>query len=381
MFATSALLTALVVPGFVAGSAAPQIRADFPLDPGAIGLIFGGFWGAIGVASAPAARVTERLGPTASARLAAVLSASASLLAAATAGSALALGLILVVAGLAVAVAEPALNTLLARHVSSERQGRAFAVKQSGLPAGLILTGLAVPLLADPFGWRWLLVLAAVLAVVCAALLPPAAAGERAHERPPSVRLDRGPLMLLALGSGLGTAAIGAHNAFFVVASPEAGLSPTVAVVLLAVGSGLTIAIRLVVGFRADRRSGGHIQTIAAMIGSGVLGFALLVLGGAAATLVGGLLVITFVWGWMGLLSFAVVRHYPDAPGRATGFVQTGLFLGTLIGPVVFGQIAEATSFTVAWSSAGLWACLAAALFLLAGRALVRTGRAPRSDQ
>jgi MFS family permease len=372
----TALLTACVMPSFVTATAVDLIRQDFAMREGALGLIFGGFYGAVAVGSAPAGWLVDRLGAQASARLAGAVTVAMSLAIALFARSAFVLGLFLVLAGVAVAILEPALNTLLSRCVPRERQALAFAVKQASLPAGLLVTGLAVPLLGRAVGWRVIFVIAAVLALVAAATLPgERRSGSQRTSAGPSPPLEATPLVLLAVASGFGTAAIAALNAFLVVAAPDLGMSPEAAAVVLAAGSALTIALRLVVGLRADRRVGGHLRTIAAMLATGALGFALLIPGVTLPSVVGALLVITFVWGWMGLLSFALVRYYPEAPGRVTGWVQTGLFSGTLLGPIVFGQIVERGPFRVGWVVAGTWSCLAAIIFMRAARALQRTGR------
>ena len=364
------------MPSFVTATAVGLIRDDFALGEAALGLIFGGFYGAVAVGSTPAGWLVDRLGPLAGARVAGAVTVTTSLAIALFAHSAFVLGLLLILAGVAVAILEPALNTLVGRGVPTERHAFAFAIKQAGLPAGLLVTGLAVPLLGAAMGWRPIFVLAAVLALVAAVALPgESRSGAQGKSAGPSAALEASPLVLLAVASGFGTAAIAALNGFLVVAAPDLGMSPEAASVVLAAGSALTIALRLVVGLRADRRAGGHLRTIASMLAIGAFGFALLLPGIALPSVAGALLVITFVWGWMGLLSFALVRYYPDAAGRVTGFVQTGLFTGTLLGPIVFGQIVERGSFRVGWIVAGAWSCIAAIVFMRAARALRRTGR------
>ena len=46
-------------------------------------------------------------------------------------------------------------------------------------------------------------------------------------------------------------------------------------------------------------------------------------------------------WAWPGLFNLAVVRVNPSAPGAATGITQTGTYLGAVVGPVLFGVVAE----------------------------------------
>ena len=58
------------------------------------------------------------------------------------------------VAGLANAVAQPAINLFMADQVPIDRQGLAFGIKQSAIPGAILVSGLALPALALPLGWR-----------------------------------------------------------------------------------------------------------------------------------------------------------------------------------------------------------------------------------
>ena len=74
--------------------------------------------------------------------------------------------------GVANGMGGPAVSALLKREVSERSQGLAFGVQQSGASIGSLLAGLALPLVAIPFGWRWGFVAAAVLAVVAVVPVP-----------------------------------------------------------------------------------------------------------------------------------------------------------------------------------------------------------------
>lgn len=65
-------------------------------------------------------------------------------------------------------------------------------------------------------------------------------------------------------------------------------------------------------------------------------------------------------WGWPGLLSLAVVRQSPEAPGAAMGIAATGLFAGAVLGPIAAGGLVEETSFDALWVACGVLSLLAA---------------------
>ena len=69
-----------------------------------------------------------------------------------------------------------------------------------------------------------------------------------------------------------------------------------------------------------------------------------------------------------------MVRVNPNAPGAATGITQTGTYFGAVVGPVLFGLVAERLSFRAAWLGAGAMASLAA-VTILGARRRVRAWR------
>jgi MFS family permease len=185
--------------------------------------------------------------------------------------------------------------------------------------------------------------------------------------------------VLLALGIGLGSTAASPLGSFLVESSVVAGLRVETAGLLLALGSATNIVIRIVFGRLADGMSGGRLLLVAAMLGIGVVGFALLATGESALILPGVLLAFGAGWGWPGLFNFAVVKTNPTAPAAATGITQTGASAGAAIGPLVFGLVVEAASYDAAWLVSGVVA-LAALAAILTGRRMVLRDRRPAHE-
>lgn len=88
--------------------------------------------------------------------------------------------------GLAKAIGSPGVAAMLARDVADDRRGFAFGLQQSAPPLGALLAGLALPLIALPFGWRWAFVAAAALTLAAGAAIPAitSARGVIARPRP-----------------------------------------------------------------------------------------------------------------------------------------------------------------------------------------------------
>lgn len=120
MASTAAATTAGVLPLFLVGSQAVQLRAEFGFDLAAVGAVVAAGWITASVASTSMGRLAERVGGGRALRAAALLSAMTMLLVAVVARSWLALVVLVSVGGFANAMAQPAANILTARSIPLE---------------------------------------------------------------------------------------------------------------------------------------------------------------------------------------------------------------------------------------------------------------------
>lgn len=367
-----------VLPAFLTGGLAVQIRGEIGFGESALGLAVSIFFISSALVSAGAGQAIERVGYRVVLRAVPLMAAASLLGVALFAYSWLLLVGFLIVGGLANAVAQPAVHLMLAREVSGGRQGLAFGIKQAAIPAATLLGGLAVPLIGVTVGWRWAFVLCAVgaLGISC---VTPQAQGRVATPGPGRSEGKTRPasLLVLAIGVGLGAAAAVPLGTFIVESGVQAGIRVGLAGVLLAVGSAVGIAVRVVSGWRADRRAGNHFLVVVLMLVLGAGGFALIASGLAPLLVVGTLLAFGAGWGWNGLFNFAVVTNNRDAPAAATGVTQTGVTTGSAVGPAAFGLLVEHASYGVAWLTAGGTALMAAAAIALGRRMLIRSRQKP----
>ena len=376
-----AVATAGVLPAFLTGGLAVQIRSEMGFGSAALGLAVALFFATASLASALMGRLVEKMGSHRAMRVSTSGSAAALLGVALFAGSWAGLVACLVLGGLANAVAHPATHLSLAREVPANRQGLSFGIKQAAIPAATLLAGLAVPILAVTVGWRWAFAGGAALALLISLLVPAETLGgvgrlkaARAGDAPTA------PLVLLALGIGLGSAAATPLGAFVVESSVAAGLRVETAGFLLAAGSAVGIAVRVLFGHLADGMDGGRLRLVAAMLGVGVVGFAMLASGSGVLMVAGTLLAFGAGWGWPGLFNFAIVKTNPNAPAAATGITQTGASAGAALGPLVFGLVVEAAGYGTAWLLCGAVALVALVAILL-GRAMIVGDRAPETAE
>lgn len=377
--ATGAITTTIasVLPVFLVGGLAVQIREELRFSPAGLGVAVSVYFGASALASVPAGRLVERFGPTAVARSAVLLSAVSMAAVAVVARSLTTLVAVLAVGAAANALGQLASNAALARHVPVRRQGLSFGLKQAAIPVSTLLAGAAVPAVALTLGWRWAFGVAAVLAAASVLLVPVEPRGGRRAGQADGERATAA-LVVIGLAATLGAGAASALSTFLVDAAVERGLEPGPAGLALTYGSVVCVAARIVGGWQADLRPDRQIGVIAALLTTGAAGLALLAAGGTMALGIGVALGFGFGWAWPGLMNFAVVRLHAHAPAAATSITQTGVYAGGFAGPVVLGAVAAAGGYPTMWTVAAMVMLLAALLMLIGSSLLHRhTRRAP----
>lgn len=367
-----AITTAATLPIFLTGALAVQIGQDITLTAARLGTLTAVFFTTSALSSSLSGHVAERFGFTLGMRFAAALSAFVAFTIALRPAWSTFL-VMLLVAGFANSAGQVSSNLYIAQRISSARHGFAYGIKQSGVLAGTLLGGLAVPAIALTVGWRWAFFATAVGAACLIPLIP---SGRSA----PVVRSEAGTassplplLILLAAGAAAGAGAANSLGAFFVASSVHDGLSEGNAGLLFALGSCVGLASRLGLGRLADARTGGRLNWVALLLLVGAGGYLLLSTSAAWIVLPATVLCFGGGWGWPGLFNFAVVNRNPDAPAFATGITQTGAYVGAIVGPLSFGRVAESVSYDAAWLMAAGLALVGAASIVVARRFLVRS--------
>lgn len=348
------------MPGFLAASLAPRIRAEFAYGDSTLGLAVALFYVVSASCSVPAGRLVDRVGAEWGTRLAAAFTASSCLAVALLAQSAASLTALMLIGGVGNALGGPSVSALLAREVAARRQGLAFGAQQAGAPMGALLAGLALPAVAIPFGWRWGFLAAAALALVAVAGAPRAAVtGARPRT---AARRPQGFTSVHALGiaAALASAAGVGFVSFLVTYAVGSGMGEGAAGLLLAGVSLMATASRIVLGVLADRAGQEPLRPVAAMLLASVAGYLLLTAGEPVVIAAAALLAGSLGWAWPGGLNLAVVRRSPQAPAWAVGVMMTGLFVGAVGGPLLTGFLAEHDRFALAWVCCAGLALLAA---------------------
>lgn len=360
--------SATVLPGFLVGALALQVRGDLDVSVAAVASGVTVFFAAGAIAAGPGGRLAERIGAL-RAMLGCLLGTTACLIAVAGLANSLVLLLALIaVAGLCNAVSQPAINLFMADQVPIERQGLAFGIKQSAIPMAVLISGLSLPLIALPFGWRPTFVACAAATLVVAVVV--ARSAPSFVPPPPRARAPRPSraLLVTAVGAALASAGPNSLGAYLVASAVDVGIAEGAAGVLAASGSAISLVVRVVAGQRADRRRDYGFAAVIALLVSGTLGFALLASDSSGLFVTGAIVAFSLGWGWPGLFNLAVVDHNRDAPGAATGVTQTGIYVGAAGGPALYGILSGEIGYSAAWAISGGLCLVAAVAFAYAAR-------------
>lgn len=371
----ASLLTTLgTLPVFLLASQSVLVREELGFGARLFGVAVGTFFAAAAITAVLAGMVADRVGRRVSTIAAGALSATGCLGVGLGAGEWWSLAVLMAVLGMANAACQVTANLAMARSVPPHRRGLGFGVKQSAIPLAIVLAGLAVPSVTAAYGWR-----PTYLACGCAGLLvvlvglvrrPAAPAGPEggagvveAPDRPPM------PALLVSMVAiALGSAAANSLGSFVASWGYEVGLTPSQAGVLMAVGSALNIAARLLSGGLADRRHGRNLPIVAVQMLVGGLALALLSVDDPTTYVVAAVLAFAIGWSWPGLMLYAVVRIGRDSPATASGVVQAGAFAGGAAGPLLFGLLVEGVGYEASWRLAATVFIGAAALVAVARR-------------
>lgn len=383
MLATQA---GVVMAALAAPALAPLIAPAHGLPAEAVGYFSALLFASAFLASTLAGPLIARYGPMRVSQ-ATVLIAAAALVA--LGAGVPALGALAAVAlGAAYAPGNPASSHLLGRLASPARRGLIFSIKQTAVPIGGALAGVGLTGLAAAFDWRAALWLAALALLALALVSQPWRAGLDADRRP-GARLSVHPFALpraIAAIPGLRATAVLAGSfaavqfafaAIFVAYLTQAiGLGVATAGAALSLAMGISIGLRIALGFAADAFGGARVlASQAVLMLAAALACAAAGPDRAWLALTAGVILGATAFGWNGVFLAEVARIAPRAEvARATSACMACVFLGGAVGPALFSAlVGGGTGFAGAFVLLAGFAALGLAACLMATRTRPRT--------
>lgn len=298
-------------------------------------------------------------------------------------GSAIHLMVFAVLTGIANGIMTPAVNVLITRLIPLKLRGLAFGIKVGAAPLASSLAGLGAWAAANfDFPWRatyWFgagLSVAVVLGTFCLGLPKKRITNmAKPAKAPPLNRRRHNSLVLLAFGGLLGASGTGVLPPFLVDSLINDGMNAGRAASVLAFGSAIGVVSRVLVGALSDRwpRPIKHLNAVAIMLSvAGVCMGALGMGRSEPVLLIATLIFFALGWSWPGLVHYAVLVTHSESPALATTYMQMGTFMGSVLGPLGFGLIADYGSFTTAWMIAAISVLFSAAFLSWGSKRLSR---------
>lgn len=368
------LMVAGMLPATLTGALAVQLQSGLGMTRTWVGVLVSVFFTAGAIASTRAGVRADRAGW----RRASVVGGAASVLSlvafATFVRSPLAAAAVLAIGGVAMTASVATSNLVLAVEMPAHRLGLLLGLKQSAVPLAGLTSGIAVPVVALRVGWTWTFALAALvpLAAIVLALTTPGSDTGTPRRVVPATPQERfvpsRRLRTLAVGMGFAAVIPGVLTGFLVITAVDAGLSEGAAGLLLAMCSLLGITVRVGYGWTIDRLDSDGIGHVAGLLAGGAVGASLIATGGAPLVVGGALLAFSCGWGWPGLFFYELVRDHPVNPAGATGVSQRGALIGSAIGPLAFGWVADNVSTAWAWVGTAGLAAIASVVMAMASR-------------
>jgi MFS family permease len=352
---------------------APSIIADLGIDAVWIGVYFGLIALSALVAQLGCGSFIVRYGALRVSQVALVMLSAGCALAAL--GTPLAFVLSAFIGGGGGAVSTPASSHLLSRFTSPRYLPLVFSIKQTAVPAGLLLAGLLGPPLAEWLGWRATMLAAAAVCVVLALALQPLR-GRFDDDRVPTraFRLSDFRTTLAAVlatrelrtlsyaclvFNGLQTV----MTAYFVIYLTTIGFTPVAAGFLFSVAMAVAVPGRILWGWIGSSYVSPR-RTMAGLALGMAASAALLALGSAEwPVLLLGLVACALsatALSWHGILLAETARASPDGMrGGVTGGVLSFGQVGALALPLLYSGLLDVTgSYGVGFVVCGLPALL-----------------------
>jgi len=336
---------------------APAIIEDLRLDPAWIGVYFGLMALAALVSQLGCGSFIVRLGAFRVSQIALVLLGAGTALAAL--GTPLPLILSAIIGGGGGAVSTPASSHLLSRVTSPRYLPLVFSIKQTAVPAGLLLAGLFGPPLTEWMGWRATMLIAAAACIVLVLVLQPLrrifdtdrvpTRSFRWSDFKSTLSLVLGTRRLRALSFAClafnGVQAV--MTAYFVIYLTTIGYTPVAAGFLFSVAVAVAVPGRILWGWIGSSYVAPRLMMAGLALGMAGSAVLLALCDAGWPTLLVGLVACMLsatALSWHGILLAETARAAPeDMRGGVTGGVLSFGQVGALALPLIYSGFLEQT--------------------------------------
>jgi len=353
--------------GFFPGFLATVLSEDLGVSKGKVGLIVGIYFGATGIGSILAGKITELYGPRKVIFVDMLAVAACSFLIAII-GTYEMWVISSLVAGAAYGLTNTGTNAAIGKAISETQRTLAMSIKTAGVPFMATVASAIGPWSAGKWQWENILVVNGICALVvgiAALVIVP----DDDFELDDSLMAKSLPLKFYWFGIASFLLIAGSQPFYsWIVSYLEDSLDVTsgLAGAITSIACFCGVIGMILNGLYADRVGAEkRIQLIMALLFLSAIAIGFIILGlvlGVWIVLVGAIIGVTAQLAAIGTMHACVVDKAPFSVSRATGVTMTGYYLGALASPALFGFVVDWTgSFAYPW--AGTAVLLLAAVF------------------
>jgi MFS family permease len=336
---------------------APLVIAELAVDPAWVGIYYGATAAAALVAQMGCGSFIVRYGALRMSQVALVLLGGG--MAVAAEGGLLGFGVSAIVGGGGVAVSTPTSSQLLGRVSPPRLAPLVFSIKQTAVPAGLLLCGFIGPAMAHALGWRGAMLATAAGCVVGAVMLQPLRArfdGDREATR--RFRMADFPATIASVVKTRDLRALSftcfafngiqsVFTAYFVTYLVALGYELAAAGFLFSLVVALAVPCRVLWGWLGSFRVAPRLVMAGLAVGMAasiaLIGLVDAAWPAVAIAAVGAVLSATAL-SWHGILLSEAARLAPYGMiGSVTGGVLSFGQVGALVGPLIFSLLLALT--------------------------------------
>lgn len=366
-----------ISPLYFYGALSVQITEGLDYRPSLHGLGATSFYLVAAVFATSLGRRTDRLDPISTLKIAIVMTFVSNL--GITFSNSLAMiCLFLAVGGFGNALATPGIAQLVRERIEFSKQGLAYGFKQSATGLPTLVGGAAIPFVATDGQWRYVFASGAIFSLFILLNLYAASPGRlisgRADDSAKTELLTlnlkstyTSEVKFIAISFAIGAAVGAGLITYLPLSIVETGLSPTESSHALVLASACSLVTRFVVLLYMDKTIIDAIKICIAMMVIGAFG--LLGLSTMETNLVTLASVISYAfgWGWIGLITYKMLRISDQNLGANVGLVQSAAAIGSIAGPITLGAVYEISGFGSMWQ-ASAFGLILSLLFLVASQ-------------
>jgi MFS family permease len=366
-----------ISPLYFYGALSVQITEGLEYRPSLHGLGATSFYLVAAVFATSLGRRTDRLDPISTLRIAIAMTFISNL--GITFSNSLAtICLCLAIGGFGNALATPGIAQLVRERIEFSKQGLAYGFKQSATGLPTLVGGAAIPFVATGGQWRYVFASGAIFSLIILFNLYAITSATSYFEKPYNsvktkpVTLNLKPtytteVKFIAISFAIGAAVGAGLITYLPLSIVETGLSPTESAHALVLASACSLVTRFIVLLYMDKTSIDAIKICIAMMVVGAFGlFGLSTMETDLVTLAS-VISYAFGWGWIGLITYKMLRISDQNLGANVGLVQSAAAIGSIAGPITLGAVYEISGFSLMWQASAFGLTISL-LFLVASQ-------------